>query len=481
MNGERSPEILRILQAQEMRGELLVNHIRLGFTLLNALMLANAWEVNTQAANRLFVVQLVAWFIYCLVLYAFFKLRPSKYAGWLKYVSIFVDLALLTLAAPAMARNHSGIVEFLTGFIPLVFVFLNMLSAFRHSVPACLYSAVLSAVFNGTVLAVAVETQIVPVSEVTVYGQNAINVIDQSVTVVFIALPAILAAAIARVSRGLILRAELESRERTRLEHEKQQLGRYLSADLVEFVLSEPGRLKLGGTRRHVSVMFTDIRNFTPLAESVEPEVVVSFLNEYFTVMVDIVFRHGGTLDKYIGDGLMAVFGAPFAVKDAPSRAVLAAIEMVHALEELNRSRRFGFGQIEMGVGIATGTVVSGNIGSLRRMEYTCIGDTVNTASRLEHVNKDVGSQIVICQATQAALGGAIPTRPAGVTVVRGKSREVSPFIVDVTKISEACLEELRRRIASSPPRLDSLPPRGSSESIPPLGQLPRLKPFDPS
>ncbi|MCC6556241.1 MAG: adenylate/guanylate cyclase domain-containing protein [Polyangiaceae bacterium] len=476
MTSTSTPEMVRILQAQEMKGERIVNHIRLCFTLLSLLMLAQAWSVNTSRASWIFAIQLGSWLVYSLALYGFFWARPNAYAGWLKYVSIFVDLGLLTLSAAAMAKNHSGVIEYMTGFVPVVYVFFNLLSAFRYSLAACLYSAALSLTFNAIVLAAVVSTGAIRISEDSVYGQNAINIVDQTMQILFIALPAIVGGIIARISRELVLRAETESRERVRLEHEKQQLGRYLSQDLISFVLAEPGRLKLGGTRRHVSVMFTDIRNFTPLTESVEPEVVVSFLNEYFTTMVDIVFRYGGTLDKYIGDGLMAVFGAPFTVDYAPGRAVLAAIEMVHALERFNERQRLVFGDIRMGVGIATGTVVLGNIGSNQRMEFTCIGDTVNTASRLEQINKELGSSIVVCQSTFEALGNSIPAHPAEGATIRGKSRDVRPYVVEHEQISRERVEELRRRLLEAPPRVDSLPPRADLSPV----SAPRASALDP-
>ena len=463
MSLERTPEIVRILEAQEMKGERIVNHIRLGFALLGFLILPTAWEVNTPLTNRIFAAQLGAWLLYALVLYAFFYLRPEAYVGWLKYLSIFIDLALVTLAAAGNANNHSGIIEYMTSYTPLIYVLWNLMSAFRYSMTACLYSAGLSILFNSIVLIAAVTSGAIAISERSVYGQNAINIADQVQQIIFIALPGIVAGIIARISRGLVLRAEVESMQRGRLEHEKQELGRYLSKDLVDFVLSEPSRLKLGGSRRHVAVMFTDIRNFTPLTEAIEPEVVVSFLNDYFSDMVDIVFRYGGALDKYTGDGLMAVFGAPLPVNDASGRAVMAAVEMMTALARFNeRQEGSPFGSIEMGVGIATGTVVSGNIGSLQRMEYTSVGDTVNTAARLEQMNKDLGSQIVICQSTFEALGNSVPAYTTGTHMIRGKHREVRPYIVAHDRISPARIEELRRRILATPPRLDSLPPRSA-------------------
>ncbi|WP_437534355.1 adenylate/guanylate cyclase domain-containing protein [Sorangium sp. So ce726] len=460
MSIEKSPEIVRIMEAQEMRGEQIVNHIRFAFALLSAATFMHVWTINTLAANQIFAILTGGYLAYSLVLYAFFRLRPGVYVGWLKYVSIFVDLALLTLTALGNARNHSGIIEYFTSYLATVYVLWNLMSGFRYSLAACLYSAGLSALFNSIVLAVTVGSGAVPISAVSVYGKNAINIADQCQQILFIALPGVVAGIIARMSRNLVVRAEVESMGRLRLEREKQELGRYLSKDLVDFVLSDPRRLKLGGTRRHVSVMFTDIRNFTPLTESVEPEAVVSFLNEYFTEMVEIVFRYGGTLDKYIGDGLMAVFGAPLSVEDAPKRAVIAAIEMVQALERMNQRKLLGVGEIQMGVGIATGTVISGNIGSLQRMEYTCIGDTVNTAARLEQFNKELGSKIIICQTTYATLDDCVPAQPTGALSIRGKSRQVHPYIVDHMDLSPARLSELRRELLSRVRPMESIPPR---------------------
>ena len=468
MTTEIAPEITRIIEAQEMKGERIVNHIRLSFSLISLLMLISAWNVNTAITNQIFAVELGSWLLYSLGLRVFFRFRPDTYVGWLKYVSIFVDLGLLTLSAAAMAQNHSGIIEYLTSYVPVVYVLWNLMSAFRYSLAASIYSAGLSILFNSIVLVMAVETGAIQTSEHSVYGKNAINVADQVMQIVFIALPAIVGGIIARISRNLVMRAEVESMQRARLEQEKHELGRYLSKDIVDFILSEPNRLRLGGSRRHVSVMFTDIRNFTHLTESVEPEVVVSFLNDYFSEMVEIVFRYGGTLDKYTGDGLMAVFGAPLPVNDSSGRAVVAAIEMLAALERFNeRQVNKPFGDIEMGVGIATGTVVSGNIGSLQRMEYTCIGDTVNTAARLEQINKELGTKIIICQSTYDALGNSVPAYAAGTQMIRGKNREVRPFVVEHDRTTPERLEELRARILSTPPRLDSLPPRASGREVP--------------
>ena len=441
-------ELVAILRTQEMRGERIVNHIRAAFAGLSALMLAGAWSINTPAASLIFAVQVAVWLAFAGGLYLFFQRRPTAYVWWIKYVAITVDLGLLTLSAFGAARNHTGIIEYFQSFIPLVYVLWNLMSGFRYSVAACFYSAGLTLLFNSLVLAWAVGTAAIPISPISVYGEKAINIADQVMQIVFIAVAGVVAGIIARISRNLVLRAEAESLKRAQLEKEKEQLGKYLSKELVDYVLAEPGRLELGGTRKQVTVMFTDIRNFTPLAESIEPERVVSLLNEYFTDMVDIVFRYGGTLDKYIGDGLMAVFGAPFPVEKGELRAVLVALEMVQALERLNRRIvAQGYASLDIGVGIASGPAISGNIGSTQRMEYTCIGDTVNFAARLEQLNKELGSHIIVSPSTYAALAERVPARQAPPLRIKGKAQEVGPWLIELEQVGEARIAELRAEV----------------------------------
>jgi class 3 adenylate cyclase len=439
------PELQAILNAAEMRGERIVNHVRFGFTVLSLAMLAGVWDINTPAANTIFAIQLGAWLTYSVALYVWFHLRRDRYVRLLKYLSITVDLGLLVLSAAAMHRNQSGIIEYFQGFLPLTYVFWNLLSGLRYSLSACLYAGALSAVFNGLVLFDAVSSRLIPVSDVSVYGQVAINVGDQILQIVFISIPAVVAGIIARLARTLVLRAEEESLKRARLEREREQLQKYLSKELVEVVIAQPNAMELGGARRHATVMFTDVRSFTPLSESREPEDVVALLNAYFSEMVPIVFRYGGLLDKFLGDGLMAVFGVPFDQQHETKRAVLVALEMLRALERFNRRiEARGYPKLEIGVGIATGTVVAGNIGSPQRMEYTCIGDTVNFASRLQSLSRDLGSEIVLSEAACEALGGRIPTRHLPPIRVKGKRDEVSVHVIDPRRVPESVIEELR-------------------------------------
>ena len=164
----------------------------------------------------------------------------------------------------------------------------------------------------------------------------------------------------------------------------KNTFKKYVSKQVVEKLLDSEESLNLGGELRNATVLFTDIRGFTSMSENMEPEKVVSTLNDYFTEMIDIVFKHNGTLDKIVGDELMIVYGAPISAKDDTNRALDTAIEMMIKLDQFNKKRmKNGIAPIEIGIGINHGPVISGNIGSRAMMDYTVIGDTVNLGARL--------------------------------------------------------------------------------------------------
>ncbi len=164
----------------------------------------------------------------------------------------------------------------------------------------------------------------------------------------------------------------------------RSNFERYFAPNVAADIAQQDGAVRLGGERRPITVLFSDIRGFTAISESMSPDAVAQMLSEYFTEMVEVIFEHGGTLDKFIGDAVMALWGAPISHSDDPDRAVEAAVAMQQAIEELNR-RWVASGRPEIGVGmgISHGDVFAGNIGSHRRLEYTVLGDAVNVASRL--------------------------------------------------------------------------------------------------
>ncbi len=206
-------------------------------------------------------------------------------------------------------------------------------------------------------------------------------------------------------------------------------LCRYVTREVAEYVLKDRDKLKLGGNRQEVSVLFCDIRGFTTLTEEYAPEDLVGLLNEYFSLMVREIFNQQGTLDKFIGDAVMAVFGAPITRADDPLRAVRAALGMRHALKAFNiRQTRAQRPTIETGIGICHGEAVSGNIGSEERMEFTVIGDPVNIASRLEGLTKVSGFKILIDETVFQRVKGEFECVFIGEEQVKGKRRLVKVY-----------------------------------------------------
>lgn len=201
-----------------------------------------------------------------------------------------------------------------------------------------------------------------------------------------------------------------EQRERLRY---RAQFMKYVSPDVVAEILEDREGLALGGKRRHITVLFSDVRGFTGISEKISPEEVVSFLGQYFAEVTQIVFKHGGTVDKFMGDGMMAFFGAPKSHPDDAVRAVKTGLEMIDLVQQRSAEWAKLLGQnVAIGVGINSGDAVVGSIGSELRADYTAIGDTVNLASRLEGLTKELGVPILISETTVADLSGAVDLVP---------------------------------------------------------------------
>jgi adenylate cyclase len=209
----------------------------------------------------------------------------------------------------------------------------------------------------------------------------------------------------------------------------KRAFTRYVAREVVEEILKDPEHMALTGERREVTVLFCDIRGFTPLSERLSPEAVVQLLNEFYTLMIETTFRHDGTLDKFLGDAVMSIFGAPIPHVDHAGRAIRTALDMQAGVARLNETRaRAGKPPIGVGVGVSVGEVVAGTVGTEERMEYTVVGDSVNLAQRLEGLARP--GQVLISQRTYDRVRDLVTVRPLGPVKVKGKEDEVEVYEV---------------------------------------------------
>jgi adenylate cyclase len=208
-------------------------------------------------------------------------------------------------------------------------------------------------------------------------------------------------------------------------------LSRFMSRQLVDAIVKGEHPLSLGGKRTAVSVVFADVVGFTPLAEARDAEQIVALLNELFSVLTEIVFRHGGTVDKFIGDCIMAVWGAPVAQEDHAARALGAAEDMMRFLETANEGWREKYDvEIRLGIGVNSGEAIVGNIGSDKRMEYTVIGDVVNVAARLEAIAQP--NQVLVAASTRDLVGDAFALTKLGDRKLTGRKTETAVYALDV-------------------------------------------------
>ena len=325
-------------------------------------------------------------------LYVFVRLRDSNPTPTLIYVSIAIDAilmnALVLMYVIAPGKTHDSIVEVHGS----AFVYLAIVTAGVRLSPTAAY---FGAALNSVMLIAMVAVSTVQVDNMKIMGGA------EWITVIIGLTGATVLGVTIATRTGRLVRQTAQ--ETLMYQSAKGKLGAYLSAEVADLVLKET-ELRLGGRRQQVAVLFSDLRGFTSYSQSLEPEQIVDQLNNYMSVMVDTIARHGGIVDKFMGDGIMAVFGAPVAEQDDADRAVECAQAMMAAIEKHNDHRQQqGLPQLRHGIGVHFGPVVAGNVGTAERAAYTVIGDTVNLASRLEGMTKQLDVEYLVSEETLQA------------------------------------------------------------------------------
>lgn len=348
---------------EEIRSERMINMLRL----LAAIILYTNTSVNYYIRHIVsdtihYKVSVIAIICLITVIWTWQMTKGKRLAFWFKYASVTTDILLTT--ACVVAVENSGT------FLFTIYYLVIAMSALRFSMPVAIYAGLLSLVSFHLTIYLMPETSKTP------------DMTDIVITTLTIVICATVTAVATWRSRILLINVTSAITDYTKA---KCALARYVSNHVAEDILHRENAALLQGYRKDITILMSDLRGFTALSEKIEPEDVVQILNTYFSKMIEIIFRNNGTLDKFMGDAIMVIFGAPLEDLNHVQLAVKTAIEMQEAMFGINAElREMGLSEIRMGIGISAGPAVVGDIGSEVRMEYTAIGKTVNLAQRLE-------------------------------------------------------------------------------------------------
>ena len=404
------------LHKREMLVENRINRFRIGYFLLFALMDTAVGLDQFELSAGLVLIVVVAMMLFAAFTYFIHRCTSGpQYYPWIKYLAVSFDYSMLVgiIAVFHLWGNllptddYARLAPYFEGewslLFALIFTVINIASGLRFGSPIVLFSTTLTLLINAYILYFG-----------NITGQLFVYAMVASI------LSGVLTYFISRNTSLLFIKFL-----------QRKRLMRFLPRDMVSQLDAGEITLELGGEMREVTVLISDIRGFTSFSEGKDPQYIVTLLNEYFTEMTHIIRQHQGMVDKFIGDGILAVFGAPLDNSQHCQCGVKAALEMQVALGKLNqRWAEEGHSHLDMGIGIHTGNVLVGNVGSPERMEYTVIGDTVNLTSRIEGLTKSLDRPILISEPLRNSLPDYIAVEFVTETQVRGRDAITKLFAV---------------------------------------------------
>jgi class 3 adenylate cyclase len=422
--------VARMVQAEQARGEHVVAWLRMAiFAAIGLLMFIDRVRhgfapIPLEDVRPLSPLQWAIVAAGSLGWLLFLRSRP--YRPIYSLISVVLDVLLLcALCLSVLLGNKDAALSMALGASPvqLSFFFIIASASVRQSPAACLLAGGLAALLLAIPVAWALSTANLDRLPPELHFFTMVPVWIGKL--VLASLTTILAARTAQNARRMMGRIAQAIGEQTRALH---VFGRYVDPKVARAALGAESKAET----RELTVLFTDLRGFTTLSEQHSPAEVLELLNAHYEAILPAVRAEGGTVNKFIGDAIMATFGAPEPQADHAQRAARAALGMLNAMDQLNaRLVAEGKPPLGMGVGISTGPAVVGSLGAADRVEYAVIGDTVNMANRLESLNKEFGTQVLLAASTRAALGPQAPVRSLGQVEVKGKTRKVEVFALE--------------------------------------------------
>jgi class 3 adenylate cyclase len=400
MQGD-SDHLTRALEQREIAIERKINGARL-VVILTAGLADAGLAFSNRDTGLAVTILLGAGFFLAWVIAIFWLTNTRTYRAWLKFVAVFMDVLLvLTVYYGYIDTSMAGHMDQLATTCIATLVVANVACGLRVGKGVLVWS---TATTLAGIMIIEVHTQMNAAGAAYLVGLDVVA--------------GVLAWWISRGAHQLFV-----------VLRRRDALSRFVPADMIDRL--DKGEIDLvpGGESRNVTILMSDIRGFTTLSEENPPMAVVTLLNRFFAEMTEVIFKNGGSIDKFIGDAILAVWGVPEARPDDAERAVKAALEMQHALRKLNGQLALeDLPQLRIGVGVHSGTVVAGQIGAPKRMDFTVIGDAVNVSSRIEGLTKEYGAAVLVSEATRALLTKQDRLEEVAEAEIRGRKKHIRLF-----------------------------------------------------